>query len=48
MSEPKNSGEQDKPLEDDESPEVIAHDAEEDPWCGVYSCGSLAPPIVGH
>jgi hypothetical protein len=39
---------QDQPLNDtttneDEAPEVIAHQSEEDPWCAIYSCGALKP-----
>jgi hypothetical protein len=32
-----------KAAEEIEPPEVVAHQAEEEPWCAIYSCGSLAP-----
>jgi hypothetical protein len=43
VAEPQNENVGKKLTDEDDAPEVIAHDAEEDPWCAVYSCGSLAP-----
>ena len=40
MTEPEDKA----PEEATESPEVIAHDSEEDePWCGIWTCGQLQP-----
>jgi hypothetical protein len=43
MSEKEDKGLYRKARDDDEAPEVIAHQVEEEPWCQGYSCSSLEP-----
>jgi hypothetical protein len=43
MSEQERKGLDRKTQDDDEAPEVVAHEADEEPWCVAYTCGSLAP-----
>jgi hypothetical protein len=43
MSEREDKARDRKAPDDDEAPEVIAHEGEEEPWCVSYACGALAP-----
>lgn len=42
MSEQKDKAPDRTALDDDEAPEVVAHEGDEEPWCIIYTCSTHA------